>query len=68
MATLDLGYGEKDIIFLGMERPGFVGIFSMDSEMNIEVESFHYNGGSGDTWGNLWEDHSIWDLDVEDIK
>lgn len=57
-----------DLIFVGIERPGFVVIFSLQSNGLPQFESITYSGGYGDTYENLYDNRIARDLDPEDLR
>lgn len=69
--SLDYGIiNDKTVIFVGVERPGMIAIYSLvpGTDLDLQFESIHYNGGRGDTWYKLWAERQARDLEPEDVR
>ena len=58
-------------VFVGHERPGGISIYTIPLDglpIRPEYQSFHYYGGQGQTWQQLYNNRVCRDLGIEDIK
>lgn len=60
----------KHVIFLGLEAPGMIIVYTLvpGTDLELQFENIYYGGGMSDTWVNMWNDRTAWDLEPEDIR